>query len=112
MSDGLVGDLGHILARSSVGAIVDVDALPRSAVLSAQPLDLQRQCVLAGGDDYELCFTAPAGARETIAAISRQLDLSLTRVSAITAEAGLRLVDASGSPVTFTGTSFDHFAAT
>jgi thiamine-monophosphate kinase len=112
VSDGLVGDLGHILARSSVGAIVDVDALPRSEVLAAQPLDLQRQCVLAGGDDYELCFTAPAGARETIAAISRQLDLPLTRVGAITAEAGLRLVDAGGSPVTFTGTSFDHFAAT
>lgn len=111
VSDGLIGDLGHILARSSVGAIVDVDALPRSEVLGAQPLDRQRECVLAGGDDYELCFTAPAGNREAIAAISHQLGLPLTRVGSITPEAGLRIVDRHGDPFTFSGTSFDHFTA-
>lgn len=111
ISDGLIGDLGHILARSSVGAIVDVDALPRSEILGAQPLELQRECVLAGGDDYELCFTAPAGARETLAGIGRQLGLPLTRVGAITPEAGLRIIDADGNPYTFRGASFDHFAA-
>lgn len=111
VSDGLIGDLGHILARSSVGAIIDVDALPRSEVLGAQPLDRQRECVLAGGDDYELCFTAPAGNREAIAAISHQLGLPLTRVGSITPEAGLRIVDRHGDPFTFAGTSFDHFTA-
>ncbi len=111
VSDGLIGDLGHILARSSVGAIVDVDALPRSEVLGAQPLDRQRECVLAGGDDYELCFTAPAGNREAIATISHQLGLPLTRVGSITPEAGLRIVDRHGDPFTFSGTSFDHFTA-
>ncbi|GJG97500.1 thiamine-phosphate kinase [Cupriavidus pauculus] len=111
ISDGLIGDLGHILASSSAGAILDVDALPRSEILGAQPLDLQRECVLAGGDDYELCFTAPAGNREAIAAISRQLSLPLTRVGSITSEAGLRIVDRDGSPFAFQGTSFDHFAA-
>lgn len=111
VSDGLIGDLGHILARSSVGAIVDVDALPRSEVLGAQPLDRQRECVLAGGDDYELCFTAPAGNREAIAAVSHQLGLPLTRVGSITPEAGLRIVDRHGDPFTFSGTSFDHFTA-
>jgi len=111
ISDGLVGDLGHILARSQVGAVVDVDALPRSAVLASQADGLQRECVLAGGDDYELCFTAPAGTRDEIAAIARRLDLPLTRVGAITAEAGLRLVDKLGDPVTWAGRSFDHFAS-
>ncbi|RZT41121.1 thiamine-phosphate kinase [Cupriavidus agavae] len=111
ISDGLIGDLGHILARSSVGAIVDVDALPRSAILSDQPLACQRECVLAGGDDYELCFTAPIGAREAIADISRQLGLPLTRVGSITPEAGLRIVDGTGSPLRYSGLSFDHFAA-
>lgn len=111
ISDGLIGDLGHILARSSVGAMIDVDALPRSDILAAQPLAMQRECVLAGGDDYELCFTAPAGERESLAAVSRQLDLRLTRVGTITPEPGLRLVDGDGNPFTFTGTSFDHFTA-
>lgn len=111
ISDGLIGDLGHILARSSVGAILEVDALPRSEVLGGQPLALQRECVLAGGDDYELCFTAPAGNREAIAGISRQLGLPLTRAGSITSEAGLRIVDGDGNPFTFTGASFDHFSA-
>lgn len=111
ISDGLIGDLGHILERSSVGAIVDVDALPRSEILDAQPEECQRACVLAGGDDYELCFTAPVGARETIAGIARRLHLPLTHVGSITPEAGLRLVDREGNPYVFKGASFDHFAA-
>lgn len=111
ISDGLIGDLGHILTRSAVGAIIDVDALPRSEVLGAQPLARQRECVLAGGDDYELCFTAPVGAREAIAGISRQLGLPLTRVGNITPEPGLRLVDRDGTPYTFGGAAFDHFAS-
>lgn len=111
LSDGLIGDLGHILTRSAVGAMVDVDALPRSEVLGAQPLARQRECVLAGGDDYELCFTAPVGAREDIAGISRQLGLPLTRAGSITPEPGLRLVDRDGNPCAFHGTAFDHFAS-
>ncbi|KWW34610.1 thiamine-phosphate kinase [Cupriavidus metallidurans] len=111
ISDGLIGDLGHILERSSVGAIVDVDALPRSEILDAQPEECQRACALAGGDDYELCFTAPVGARETIAGIARRLHLPLTHVGSITPEAGLRLVDREGNPYVFKGASFDHFAA-
>ena len=68
VSDGLTGDLGHLLRRSGVGAVVDVDALPRSAVLAAQPMELQRECLLAGGDDYELVFTALASRRDAVAA--------------------------------------------
>lgn len=110
ISDGLVGDLGHILERSQVGALLDVDALPRSEVLASQPRDCQLECVLAGGDDYELCFTAPVGTREALAALAERLALPLTRVGTITAEPGLRLVDAGGGPVSFRARSFDHFA--
>ncbi len=110
ISDGLVGDLGHILERSQAGAVVDVDALPRSAILSNQPEAQQHTCVLAGGDDYELCFTAPAGARDTIAALGERLSLRVTRVGNITPEPGLRLVRADGSPFAFAGGGFDHFA--
>ena len=78
---------------------------------SSQPEAIQRECVLAGGDDYELCFTAPAGQRDAIAAIGERLALPLTRVGAITPEPGLRLVDRAGNPTRYEGASFDHFAA-
>ncbi|MFX7816525.1 hypothetical protein ABTK28_21470, partial [Acinetobacter baumannii] len=76
----------------------------------SQPGDCQLECVLAGGDDYELCFTAPVGAREPLAALAERVALPLTRVGTITAEPGLRLVDAGGEPVAFQARSFDHFA--
>jgi len=110
ISDGLLGDLGHILERSQVGALLDIDALPRSTVLSQQPGDLQLECVLAGGDDYELCFTAPVDARDEVRAIGRRLELPLARAGSITADAGLRLVNRWGDPIAFSGRSFDHFA--
>ena len=105
VSDGLLGDLGHILAASGVGARLDVDALPRSAVLATQPAALQRTCVLAGGDDYELVFTAPRGARLP------DVGVALTRVGVIETEPGLRVVDARGEAVGHGLTSFDHFAS-
>jgi thiamine-monophosphate kinase len=105
VSDGLLGDLGHILAASGVGATLDVDALPRSAVLAAQPAALQRECLLAGGDDYELVFTAPPGARLP------DVGVPLTCIGRIDAEAGLRVVDARGARVEHGLRSFDHFAS-
>ena len=66
ISDGLSGDLGHILQRSGVGARLAVDALPAGPALSRQPLDLRRRFTLAGGDDYELCFTATADQRAAV----------------------------------------------
>ncbi len=103
VSDGLLGDLGHILAASGVGARLDVDALPRSAVLAAQAAALQRTCLLAGGDDYELVFTAPPGARLP------DVGVALTRIGVIEAEPGLRVVDARGAAVEHGLQSFDHF---
>jgi thiamine-monophosphate kinase len=109
VSDGLLGDLGHILRRSGVGASVQVDALPRSAVLAAQPLAVQRECGLAGGDDYELLFSAPAAHHDTVRAAGRAAGVAVTPIGRIEAEPGLRLRDAEGRPVTAVERGFDHF---
>jgi thiamine-monophosphate kinase len=111
VSDGLLGDLGHILARSNAGAVVDVDALPRSAVLTAQPLALQRECMLAGGDDYELVFSAPTSRRAAVAAAGAGVGVPVTRIGAIEAGTALRLVDRNGASFSSDARSFDHFRA-
>lgn len=111
VSDGLLGDLGHILTASGLGATLDVDALPRSAVMVEQPSERQLQCLLTGGDDYELCFTAPPAARTAIAALSTPLGLPLTRIGYLERGSGVRLQDHAGTPVAFTGQAFDHFAS-
>ncbi len=113
LSDGLMGDLGHVLQRSGVAAVVDVDALPRSAVLAAQAPALQHLCLLAGGDDYELLFTAPAHHREAVQAAARNAGVAVTRVgSVLAADAAtpLRVVDGQGRPVATPWRGFDHFA--
>ena len=109
VSDGLLGDLGHVLRRSGVGAVVDVDAVPRSAVLAAQTQAWQRECTLAGGDDYELIFTAPATSADAVQGAARRAGVAATRIGRIEAGAALRLVDGAGHPVAHTFGSFDHF---
>jgi thiamine-monophosphate kinase len=111
LSDGLVGDLAHVLQRSGVGARIDVDALPRSTVLVAQPAVLQHECLLAGGDDYELLFTAPAARHGEVLQAARHAGVAVTRCGAIESAAGLRIVDAQGHPVPPRFRGFDHFAA-
>src|SRR3954470_5600070 len=84
VSDGLTGDLGHILERSQVGATLDFERIPRlAAVRSLDDRELERDCVLSGGDDYELVFTADARRRDAIGALSAELKLSLSRVGTI-----------------------------
>jgi len=109
VSDGLLGDLAHILRRSGVGATVEVDAAPRSAILREQVLAVQRTCTLAGGDDYELVFTAAPQHAERVAAAARAAGVPATRIGRIEAATGLRLVDAAGRSVAHTFASFDHF---
>ncbi len=109
ISDGLVGDLGHILAASRVGATLDVDALPAGPVLARQELALRRRFTAAGGDDYELCFTAPAGNRAAVLEAGRASGTAVTRVGRIEAEAGLRLVDADGTRLHLELSGWDHF---
>jgi len=109
ISDGLVGDLGHILAASKVGATLDLDALPAGPVLARQPQDLRRRFTAAGGDDYELCFTAPASTRDAILAAGAACATAVTRVGSIDAAPGLRLVDGAGAPLDLQLRGWDHF---
>ena len=109
LSDGLVGDLGHVLAQSHVGATVNADAMPTSRILAAQSLALRRECLLAGGDDYELLFTAAANADAAVMAAADRAGVAITRIGRIDAAPGLRVVDGRGAVVTNAFTAFDHF---
>jgi len=110
ISDGLVGDLGHILAASGVGATLEVDALPAGPVLSRQPREWRRRFTVAGGDDYELCFAARREDREAVIAAGMASGTPVTRVGTIDAAAGLRFVDASGAAVDLQVKGWDHFS--
>jgi thiamine-monophosphate kinase len=127
VSDGLLADLGHILECSQVGAEVLFDTLPVSDALRSfsrqEPSisfpqrqessfiekSLAQRCVLAGGDDYELCFTAPVAHRSTVEAISDRLDLPLTRIGAIVANNGCIVRAADGSVINIGESGYDHF---
>ena len=109
VSDGLAGDLGHVLQRSNVGATLRLADLPRSAVLGAMPEDLQRLCLLTGGDDYELVFTAPPDARQRVLEAGRAAGTPVYRIGRIESAPGLRVVDGLGHPVQDLPRSFDHF---
>ena len=118
VSDGLLGDLGHILRRSRVGASLVLDALPFSPLLMARTEAERLDCLLAGGDDYELVFTAPPAHRAQVQAVGDALGLRLSRIGLIEAEPGLRLWhgeldtwegDAPRVAVPNRWTSFDHF---
>jgi len=132
ISDGLLADLGHILDASQMGAEIDFMALPVSPVLRAcltplsPPLSggrhgaspekgrlggvkLLHQCVLSGGDDYELCFTAPAARHAELMNIAARHNLPLTRIGEIVAGRGCIVHDASGNPLNVEACGYDHF---
>jgi thiamine-monophosphate kinase len=122
VSDGLLGDLGHILVQSGVGATVQVDEVvnliaakacdttARGLFGSEIALNQWRTWALAGGDDYELLFTAPVAARQQVEAAAHASQTPVTRIGTMEAERCLRLVDGQGLAVTNTFASFDHFA--
>lgn len=119
VSDGLLADLGHVLERSGVGAQIVLDKVPTSAVLRTltdatvkrpeELMALLRRCILSGGDDYELCFTAPARLYDEILALSRQLRLPLTRIGAIVAGSGCTVHCADGSTISMEQSGYDAF---
>ena len=111
VSDGLLGDLGHILECSATGAIIDVGALPLAALRdNGADEALARRCLLGGGDDYELLFAAPAARRADVEALAGQLGLALHRIGELGAEPGtLWLREADGRLVPGTRSGYDHF---
>jgi thiamine-monophosphate kinase len=117
LSDGLLGDLGHVLRQSGVGARIDTAAAlalfaaQQSLSGGAHPDDQQLAWVLAGGDDYELAFTAPPSRRDDIVEAAAASATPVARIGRIETEPGVRLVDAAGQPVKAQAAGgFDHFA--
>jgi thiamine-monophosphate kinase len=122
ISDGLLGDLDHVLKQSGVGATVNTDvalqlmsSLPliMAEVGNAAPVLSPAQAlawVLAGGDDYELLFTAAPALREAVATAAQSSQTPVTRIGQIDAQSGLRLVNGQGQGLPNSYRSFDHFA--
>jgi thiamine-monophosphate kinase len=122
VSDGLLGDLGHILESSGVGASVDADAATATIAAYATcqqagpscglnlSVEAWRSLALAGGDDYELLFTAPVHLREAVLHAGRSSQTPITCIGQIEAAPGLRLHDSQGRPLAKRYASFDHFA--
>ena len=117
LSDGLLGDLSHILKASGVGACIDTSITSKLIAESAcqssaggqLDLEITQRCTLSGGDDYELAFTAPPAQRGAVAVAADASRTPVTRIGTVQAEPGLRLVDGAGQPVTHSYASFDHF---
>lgn len=112
VSDGLVADLGHIAERSGVEVELRYAALPRSRALRAcADVRLAEECLLAGGDDYELAFTASPDARKRLEALAAELGLALTRIGSVSdGEPGrVSVYDAVGNIMPIAHKGFDHF---
>lgn len=114
VSDGLTGDVGHLLERSGVGAVVDLAALPRSCALDGKLRGGERalalSCLLAGGDDYELAFAAPVAMRGRVDAAGAASGVPVARIGRVVAGAGLVVNDEEGRPLAALPPAFDHFA--
>jgi thiamine-monophosphate kinase len=110
ISDGLLADLGHILDSSAVAAEIGLMLLPVSSLMShyvQQPMG--RHFVLSGGDDYELCFTAPVMHHAEIKSIGVRLELPLTCIGKVVAGRGCIVHDASGNLINMDNGGYDHF---
>ncbi len=114
VSDGLAQDLGHILTASKIGATLDASRVPVSGTLAREGDEVRYRCALAGGDDYQLCFTAPQKLRDAVEDAGRNSATRVTRIGAIDADMGLHFVDADGADFRFPDGlnlhGFDHFA--
>jgi thiamine-monophosphate kinase len=110
VSDGLAADLGHVLEESGVGADVDVERLPVSPVYRKHLEAAGWDAAIAGGDDYELCFTVSPGRLGEFEGARSRLSAGATEIGVITAEPGLRLRRADGTPYRPGGAGYDHFA--
>ncbi|MGY0505506.1 thiamine-phosphate kinase [Luteimonas sp. e5] len=110
LSDGLVADLGHICRASGLGARIEVEALPCSPALAELAVDAGQRLAwqVAGGDDYELCFSAPPQSRPALEALSRDLGLALSCIGAMVPGSGVQLLR-EGRPWQAPRRGFEHF---
>lgn len=110
ISDGLIADLSHICERSGLAAAVNWPTVPQAPALRSVSPELALTCALAGGDDYELCFTARENRREEIATIGNSAGVALTRIGKMRAgNPHVTVLDAHGEPMNIPRAGFDHF---
>lgn len=113
ISDGLAADLGHILeSGNTIGAEIELTSLPLSNALqqSGLPVESQYDLALHGGDDYELCFTAPSAKQSEIHVVAEQTGCQIRRIGKIIDDTGLFLID-NGQRKEIASTGFDHFGS-
>ena len=109
LSDGLLGDLSHILDASGVGAEVNLEALPYSpALMALLSVEQCERAALGGGDDYELCFTVAPESFAGLQAIAKSLGLAVTPIGVIRKGEGLMLHRA-GKPIEGVSAAYRHF---
>jgi thiamine-monophosphate kinase len=108
ISDGLLADLGHILEQSKVGAQLQLGNIPHGQFTDLRDKNIL-QMVLAGGDDYELCFTAPATKHSEIIKLIESLSLPISHIGQITTDKNLVIYGLDGEILDFKETGFDHF---
>jgi len=110
VSDGVLADLGHLCNASGIGAEVDADALPASEALHGRFIaEARRALQAAGGDDYELCFTAPESAASDLDRVARDCGVAITRIGRIVAQPGVRAF-AEGAPWQPPRPGYEHFS--
>lgn len=110
ISDGLLADLGHIVESSNVSAVIKINKVNCSKVLKKYlPQSYAINCLLAGGDDYELCFTAQKDKRSKIEALSREMEISLACIGSIDTGKNLVVLDEKGNPITLERKGYDNF---
>jgi len=105
LSDGLLGDLQHILTASKKGAVMYIDEIPCSLTVAKQPIEMRRNLCLSGGDDYELCFTAPKSF------INHAHMINATCIGEIIEKPGILLLDKNRNEIRFKKSSFQHFSS-
>ena len=110
VSDGFAADVGHIAEASRVQALIEWESVPLSPVAERyRQHPLIQRCALSGGDDYELAYTAPAGANEQLQDLAARLNVQLTRVGRIEPGSGVSVLDGAGGRINLSESGFDHF---
>ena len=110
ISDGLMGDVLHICERSGCGAEIELLRVPFLSELNQLPKSLLHEAILAGGDDYELCFSAPITRRAEIEAVGMELGVRVSRVGSLVAGSGVHIQVPEGTLLELERAGFDHFA--